>query len=239
MAKLLLSKGANAALKDSAGRNIALVKFLHNISFGREHVQPMVALLLSHGACDSAETATMFLPGLAGSCDSTTANVLLQASANPNAKDSKGLTAIDSAARECNIETVKTLVGFGADSHVKDSQSCTTLHAIAGGETLRGIDYAVAGDEIPQYKREDIRTELATYFLTLGVDVDALDVENGTAIVAASARGHVDLVKLFLDNGANVHLRSAKHGTANEASEFQGHEKIVQILTGASLPGSG
>lgn len=80
---------------------------------------------------------------------------------------------------------------------------------------------------------EGPRTELATYFLNLGVDVDALNEGNGTALVAASANGFEELVKLFPDKGANIHHRSSTDGTAIEAAKAVGHQTIVQMLAEA------
>lgn len=140
-----------------------------------------------------------------------------------DARDSCGRTALYYAAHECNIEVVETLVGYGADPHAQDSHESTTLHVIAGGRSSGQSE-----------NREESRMELATYFLNLGVDVDALNKYNGTPLVAAAENGFEEQVKLFLDGAANVHHRSSTNGTAIEASIVACHEKIAHMLIWAS-----
>jgi ankyrin repeat domain-containing protein 50 len=53
---------------------------------------------------------------------------------------------------------------------------------------------------------------------------------SGNALVAASERGHEQVVRLLLNNGAGVDIECRRHGTALQVASFEGHDKVVQLL---------
>jgi len=68
-----------------------------------------------------------------------------------------------------------------------------------------------------------------------GVNVNVIDPEfgHGTALVAASAEGHADIVQLLLESGADVNLESKSrfgYPIALVAASAKGHVNIVQLL---------
>lgn len=52
----------------------------------------------------------------------------------------------------------------------------------------------------------------------------------GTALQAALAQGHKEVVQLLLDEGADINLRGGNDITALQAALAGGHREIVQIL---------
>ncbi|KAH6889957.1 hypothetical protein B0T10DRAFT_43770 [Thelonectria olida] len=61
-------------------------------------------------------------------------------------------------------------------------------------------------------------------------DVNAEGGEYGSALQAASARGHNKIVQLLLEKGADVNAKGGGHGSALQAASLGGHNKIVQLL---------
>ncbi|KAB5513482.1 hypothetical protein GE09DRAFT_980708 [Coniochaeta sp. 2T2.1] len=52
----------------------------------------------------------------------------------------------------------------------------------------------------------------------------------GTALQAASAGGHKEVVEMLLGKGADVHTQGGYYGTALQAASAGGHKEVVQIL---------
>lgn len=71
-----------------------------------------------------------------------------------------------------------------------------------------------------------------------GVDVNATDVDGSTALLAASFKGHEDVVQFLLAHGADVILAQEKLGwTPLVAAAYGGHTSIARLLlaAGASI----
>jgi ankyrin repeat protein len=56
------------------------------------------------------------------------------------------------------------------------------------------------------------------------------DDEFNTALQAASARGHREVVEILIDKGANVHIQGGPDGNALQAATKYGHQEIVRLL---------
>lgn len=70
----------------------------------------------------------------------------------------------------------------------------------------------------------------ARKLLNDGIDVNLQGGENGTALAAASFRGHEEVVELLLDAGANVNLRAGHFKAALQAASYSGHERVGALL---------
>ena len=69
--------------------------------------------------------------------------------------------------------------------------------------------------------------------LAAGADVNATDQGGTTALMAASALGHGDLVDLLLVAGADVNLKDAAGKSALARATLAGHSEIVDALKAA------
>jgi ankyrin repeat protein len=75
--------------------------------------------------------------------------------------------------------------------------------------------------------------ESARLLLEKGADVNAQGGGYGTAMQAASARGHDQIVQRLLEGGADVNAQGGYWGTALQAASIYGHDQIVQLLKSA------
>lgn len=66
--------------------------------------------------------------------------------------------------------------------------------------------------------------------LEADVDVNAQGGDYGSALQAASARGHEKIVLLLLDKGAEINAQGGGYGSALQAASARGHKKILELL---------
>uniref|UniRef100_A0A8H8CH39 NACHT domain-containing protein n=1 Tax=Psilocybe cubensis TaxID=181762 RepID=A0A8H8CH39_PSICU len=64
----------------------------------------------------------------------------------------------------------------------------------------------------------------------IDVNVNTVGGKYGTALQAASNRGHELVVETLLKHGADVNAVAGKYGTALQAACYRGHESVVQAL---------
>ncbi|THW54470.1 hypothetical protein D6D19_10716, partial [Aureobasidium pullulans] len=60
-----------------------------------------------------------------------------------------------------------------------------------------------------------------------GADVNAQGGEYGSALQAASVKGHDKTVQILLDRGADVNAQGGEYGSALQAASVKGHDKIL------------
>jgi ankyrin repeat protein len=60
--------------------------------------------------------------------------------------------------------------------------------------------------------------------------VNAQGGDYGSALHAASAEGHKQIVKLLLEKGADVNVQGGHYGSALQAASVRDHEEVVKLL---------
>ncbi|WYZ41181.1 hypothetical protein EsH8_V_000076 [Colletotrichum jinshuiense] len=70
----------------------------------------------------------------------------------------------------------------------------------------------------------------ARRLLDLGARVNAQGGLHRTALVAASSKGHTEVVQLLLDSEAEVNAQDGYYGNALTAASLEGHTEVVQLL---------
>jgi ankyrin repeat protein len=67
-----------------------------------------------------------------------------------------------------------------------------------------------------------------------GADINAQGGNYGSALQAASYKGHKEVVKILLEKGAKVNTGGGRYGNAILAASSRGHEAVVKMLSGAT-----
>ena len=232
----------NALLNAGADSNITNTKGLtciHYAVVGGCSKQTLQAIV-DHGA-DINATNEDNLTALMGACQKGNVeaiNVLLNAGADSNITDTKGLTWIHHAACGiCSKATLQVIIDHGANVNATNKNSVTALilacgvgnveainallnagadHNIADTEGHTVIHYAVIGS---------CNKETLQAICDYGADVNAANKDNVTALMIACSRRNVEAINALLNAGAdsnisnNMGLTCIDHAVAGGCSK--------------------
>ena len=153
--------------------------------------------------------------------DAETVRLLLEKGVYIHAQDKDGRCALVAAAYKNRLEIVDLLIAAGADVNMKDN-------------TLQSA-YLISTCEIPP---SDGYTELLKKTLKAGADVYATDSYNGTGLIRAADRGHVEIIRELLKTDIRVnHINNIGWTALLEAIILgdggQQHTEVVRLLVDA------
>jgi len=206
-AEWLLAAGADADAANDYG--------VTPLSLACTNANPaMVNALLQAGANPNlaqwaGETALMTC---AGTGNIEAVKLLLEAGAEVNAAEAeKGQTALMWAVAERNSDVVKVLVEHGADVHARSKLIPVPETFVIESANIFGSSYAstvhfpkTTGGFTPLlFAAQQGDPESARILLAAGADVNEATVEDGSALVVATASGHEQLALYLLEQGAN------------------------------------
>ena len=135
-----------------------------------------------------------------------TAQALIEAHADVNAKDGAGQTPLMEAAAYCRDESVSLLIRSGAN--LRDPSSATAL-----------FWSAQSGCE-----------ETVKRLIAAGMSVHDKQELGWTPLMAACERGHLKVVQTLLNAGADRSLSNADGKTALALAQDNGHSDIAAVL---------
>jgi ankyrin repeat protein len=247
----LLSKGARASHISLDGTPVLLEAFRATTSYNAKgSIEPMVRLLLAHGA--KADAIDAF-----GWCALTLADEkvtiglvkqLLDRGADPNRVAMHGDPAICQFAEFGRADVVKLLLDRGARVDAEGHYSQTALGKAANQATLELITLLLSRGANPRYRgwnkstvlhfaanAERSNVEILDYLFELGLEVNVRDDQGLTPLHWAAMFGHEDNLKWLLGHGADPKLKSEKGKTAlNLAMESQiDRSRAIELLRGA------
>jgi len=129
---------------------------------------------------------------------------------DPNAKDPRGFTVLDWAARTGQAAAIAELVRAGADPDLRDSgpNGWTPLH-----------------HAVHKNQPGAVRALLAA-----GADVNGRADNGLTPLMLAAAQGEPEIVEELLRAGANPRLQGPIRWTALEQAVANGHAEVVDVL---------
>uniref|UniRef100_A0A8B9MQY0 Transient receptor potential cation channel subfamily A member 1 n=1 Tax=Accipiter nisus TaxID=211598 RepID=A0A8B9MQY0_9AVES len=249
---LLLSRGANPNILNSnmmAPLHMA-VQSLHN---------EIVKILVQHSSTD------VNLEGEAGNTpiivacykDNPEALTILvgeelghSAKTHINFTNNGKCSPLHLAVQSGDLEMIKMCIEFGAQIDLKQNEKCTALHfaatqgateivklmmsSYAGEESI--ID-AVDGNKETLLHRTALfdHYELAEYLISMGANIDSVDIEGRSPLLLATSCASWKIVNLLLSKGANVSLkdhlgRNFLHLTVLQPGGLQHlNEKFLQM----------
>ncbi|KAH8688294.1 ankyrin repeat-containing domain protein, partial [Ilyonectria robusta] len=184
-----------------------------------------------------------------------TVQMLLEKSADINAKGGEYRSALQAASEGGHEKIVQLLLEKDADVNARgegfygnalQAASAKGYKKIVQLLLEKGADINGKGG----YYRSALQAasvrgyeKIVQLLLEKDADVNVRGEEfYGSALQAASAEGHEKIVQLLLEKGADVNARSEEfYGSALQAASAGGHEKIVQLLLekGADVNGKG
>ena len=146
-------------------------------------------------------------------------NLLLNTGADPNIARDLGDTCLHDAVRgDCSKEVLQTIISHGADVNATNTInetaliiSCRTgnIDAInvflnAGAETLIST---IDGDTcLHAAANGDCSKDVLEIIISHGVDVNATNQRNASALMIACKRGDIDAIDLLLNTGADLNI---------------------------------
>jgi len=88
---------------------------------------------------------------------------------------------------------------------------------------------------LPEWERaaRSGNVEALEQMLDAGVDIDAKDAQNQTALMLAAAEGHVGAVSLLASRGAGLDHAAKYHLTALMLAIVRGHGQVARALAAA------
>lgn len=162
-----------------------------------------------------------------------------------------GLLLVEASERG-DIETVKVLLDKGTYIHSQDGKGRCAIVAAAYGNQLEAADLLIAAGADVNMKDDTIQSaflvstmagpdgylEFMKKTLKAGADVHCTDSDNGTGLIRASDRGHVEIVRELLRTDIRVnHVNrigwTALHEAVILSNDDERHVEIIKMLIAA------
>ena len=168
--------------------------------------------------------------------------ILLAESAEVNARDKDGITALVWAAYKGYTEIVELLLKRGAEVDATTKKGVTPLMLAAEQNHVEIIKVLLANRADVNAKTIDTggtalmaaaqngHSAIVKLLLENGADIDAVNIKGATALFAASYMGSAGAVEILSQQGANVNAKTIEGATALLVAAQNGHEQIVNLL---------
>jgi quinoprotein dehydrogenase-associated probable ABC transporter substrate-binding protein len=173
--------------------------------------EPMIKLLLDHGASTSAIDRDGWSPLMAAAWadDAAAIRLLVAHKADPSFAGPGNLTPLAIALEYGKDAAAVALVESGADyTHPMGDAGYTPLMLAIAGHSQAA----------------------AQALITKGADVNASNAGGVTALMIAAADGQAALAELLVRAGANVGAKSERGDTALSIARAKGHQAVMKLL---------
>ncbi|MES1908751.1 MAG: hypothetical protein MHM6MM_001625 [Cercozoa sp. M6MM] len=168
--------------------------------------------------------------------------LLIEAGANVDHQNVKGVTPLIAAAMRGNTANIDTLIEHGASIHAESHKGDTALslcvwknHAEAAqvlverGANVKHVDSF--GDTVLLDAAKHGNTALLDLLLRYGCEIDHQNKKGETALMRASMKGHPEAVRMLIGRGSNMSIFS-KDGKRNALfyAIHHKHRDVVRVL---------
>lgn len=232
--RLLLDHGADKEVTADGWRPL-------HVACSKEHTA-VVALLLSRGASVDAvmQDGITALHFVALQCSVELAGLLLDAGAGvQTGAGETRMTSLHLAAVRGDVAMCQFLVGRGAEVTAETAAKITPFFTAAERGHLEAAKYFASVDSEWKTRKSPIHvvaangfTEVLTFLLAEGVDVETEDEFGLTALCVAAVRDQVEIVKKLLAAGANVNKKAVEsdaYSSLHYCAEL-GREEVAKLL---------
>ena len=229
--KRLLAAGADANAVHRTG-DLPLLMAARQLSYRMPKAEPnteLVQLLLNHGA-DVNGKDRWGMTALMSANTGARVKLLAAKSAELEAKDDEGETALIKAAARGDVGVVSALLENGANVNAKDNKGATALMHSLQSENYR---YNEDRETLPQRRLAVARTLL----VTKSIDVNAQNVAGETALLRAVRLSNSEMVQLLLTRKADVSRSDVFGDTAVTLAYASGNPELEKLLPAGTLKG--
>jgi len=186
--------------------------------------------------------ANLLLLAIAGDNNFVLTDYLTTKGLSINDKDDLGRTAFDYAARSGNVELLKNVLKKGVQP-TESALIFASQGSRRANSTLETYKYlveelkinpAAVGENgenaLHNIVRKPNQTEIVSYFLDKGVDINQADKGGNSAFMAAASTKDIALIKLLLPKVKDINAANAKGETALVAAVQSGSPETIQLL---------
>uniref|UniRef100_A0A7S1B2K4 Uncharacterized protein n=1 Tax=Corethron hystrix TaxID=216773 RepID=A0A7S1B2K4_9STRA len=172
--------------------------------------QPIVSLLLSHGANPKTNTGSRSTPLIQAAHFGHTSicSLLLSAGVDPNQCNDNRTTALMRASQEGHVEVARLLIYRGALVSTDNRDKMTSIMLAS----QRG------------------HADLVKTLIQAGADTDGRTKEGSTPLILACKRGKVEVVRALLAAGCELTLRDGRERTAHDTAVRNGMGDVAALL---------
>lgn len=135
----------------------------------------------------------------------------------------EAVNVLVNAAEKLNVEVIEYLLEREVDAGAKTQ----ALEAVLLSDDLGPSRWTEKHCGLRSWQA---RYNIASMLLDAGADMHKIDGDYETALILASARGHIEIVRLLTTRGADLEHRSRRYGTAVEAARQEGQWDVDEFL---------
>jgi ankyrin repeat protein len=175
-----------------------------------------------------------------GAATAQIVKLLLDAGADPNAKDKRGNPVLMAAFMRNDPAIVADLIRAGASVKGAESSGSPMIVEAAYSGNLEIVKLMVeAGADVNKSRKDGTtallvaaskqKWNLSQYLIEKGADVNA-HVKAGTALLFAAGFGNLETAKLLVQRGADVNARDDQNRSPLSLSQELKHEQVADFL---------
>ena len=237
---VFLNAGADPSVADAAGDT-----WFHYAAQNHRHPEVLQAII-SHGV-DLNATNKKNVTALMKGCkkgNKEVINVLLNAGADPNIADANGDTWFHYAAQnKKHPEVLQGIISQGVDVHATNKNDVTALMLACINGNIDDINVLLNAGADPNTvdahgsawftyaARNDCFTYILQAIICHGVDVNAIDKCNTTALMIACKEGNKDDISVLLNAGADPNIADVYGDTwFDYAAQNCRHPEVLQAI---------